>query len=140
MEQGSTVKLTAGLFILLLGLTGIVAAQPPDLQTCLPPDIKLYDIVDATVCWSARGGRTVTGRTTVQQKLAELKAYCGSENKLVDSSGREIRFYRLIDECRGAPIGRETLQKQQEELKKLKERYAVVPMTRTCNPSCMPPP
>jgi hypothetical protein len=133
MGKALTVKLTAGLFILLLVLTGIASAQPADLQACLPSNIKLGDIVDGIVSWSTGGRRTVIGRTTVRQTLAELKAYCGSDNNLVDSSGREIRFYRLIDECRGAPLPREILQKQQDEINRLKERYTVVQTKMTCS-------
>lgn len=90
---------------------------------CLPADIKLDDIADANI--------------TVEQKLNALKAICNSANKLVDATGKQITFYHLTG-CWGNPPSNylELLQKQQDEINKLKEQYTVIEMT--CNPSGIP--
>lgn len=104
-----------------------------DISKCLPADIKLDDIV------SAGGYPGEIKKVTVKQKLNELKATCSNENKLVDATGKQITFYHLTGCWGNAPIGyQEILQKQQEEINKLKEQYTVIEMT--CNPSGIPIP
>ena len=100
------------------------------LQKCLPADIKLEDVVETSIAASANGQH----RVTVEQKLNELRATCSRDNKLVDASGRQIVFYHLIG-CWGNPPPdyRELLEKQREEIGKLKQEYTVIEMT--CNPS-----
>ncbi len=79
----------------------------------------------------------VTASVTVEQKLVELKARC-RRGKLVDRSGKEIRFYRLAG-CWGNPPAdyREILERQRRELEKLKKRYTVIELT--CNPDGIDP-
>ena len=63
---------------------------------------------------------------TIEQKLIELKARC-SAGKLVDKSGKEIRFVHLLG-CWGNPPEdyQEQMDKQQAEISKLKEKYTVI--------------
>lgn len=106
-------------------------ASQASLAKCLPADIKLSDVVEAgNALGRARGGHKIT----VEDKLSELKATCNGDNKLVDGNGRQIIFYHLIG-CWGNPPQNyhEILQKQQDELQKLKQQYTVIEMT--CNPS-----
>ena len=108
------------------------------LSQCLPSDINLSDIVDAKlVTWYSDGRPPVIDKVTVDQELIELKATC-IDNKLVDGSGKEIYFYHLTG-CWGASRfeDQEIMQKQQDEINKLKEQYMVIEMT--CNPSGISP-
>ena len=111
-------------------------SQSP-LAACLPPDIKLADVVEATSRNFASGETSGIQKVTVEQKLRELKATCNKDNKLVDGNGRQIAFYHLTG-CWGNPPYnyQEILQKQREELEKLKEQFTVIEMT--CNPSGVP--
>lgn len=90
---------------------------------CLPPGTKL----DEVVSYGLEGRGTVT----VEKKLAELKARCRNR-KLVDSKGREIRFFRTS--CWGNPPDDylEIQQRENEELQKLRKRYTVIVFG--CNP------
>jgi hypothetical protein len=110
------------------GSTNTEASQS-SLAKCLPPDIKLSDVVDAANGQSA-GSRNVT----VEQRLNDLKATCNGDNKLVDGNGKQIVFYRLTG-CWGNPPEnyQEILQKQRDEIDKLKQQYTVIEIT--CNPS-----
>jgi len=104
--------------------------------TCLPDDIKGTDVV-STLAVRAAGRREVR-KTTVAEKLTELRARC-RKGRLVDSSGTQIRFYKLKG-CWGYPSEEhnEILEKQRQELAELKKRYRVIEMT--CNPSGEPIP
>ncbi|GEM_PF-2531957 len=119
--------------------TLIVQKIQATVSQCLPSDITLNDIVSADMSGYVNG-QPAGGlhKVTVEQELTELNAAC-SNGKLVDSSGREIFFYRLTG-CWGNPPYnyQEILQKQQTEIHKLKERYTVIGMT--CNPSGIPIP
>ena len=106
-------------------------SQAPSEVACLPPGLTATDIVSAD-----RGsGRLVT--VTVAQRLRQMRASCRA-GALVDSTGREIRFYRL--HCFGAPTtyALETMRRERVELDSLERRYAVVGMT--CSPSGEPTP
>jgi hypothetical protein len=94
---------------------------------CLPKGIKQTDIVSSQLVGSSQ----TLKKTTVEQKLIGLKASC-RKGKLVDAAGREIRFYRL-EGCWGNPPAdyQEILQKQSEEIEKLRKQYTVIEMT--CN-------
>lgn len=104
------------------------------LAKCLPPGIRLTDVVEATSAGSAHGQPVESHKITVEQKLNHLKATCNAENKLVDGNGRQIVFYHLIG-CWGYPPPdyQERLQKQQREIERLKQQHTVIAMT--CNPS-----
>jgi hypothetical protein len=63
---------------------------------------------------------------TLQDKLIQLKARC-AKGKLVDPRGKEVRIVQLIG-CWGNPPEdyQEQLDRQQTELKRLKEKYVVI--------------
>ena len=107
------------------------------LAKCLPADIKLSDVVDATSTGYANGVPVGLHKVTVEQTLNELKATCNSDNKLVDGNGKQIIFYHLTG-CWGNPPYnyQDILQKQRDEIDKLKQQYIVIEMT--CNPSGIP--
>jgi hypothetical protein len=100
---------------------------------CLPPNIKPADIVSA----ERVGSPPKIIKVTVKEKLIELNAQCKG-GKLLDNKGREIRFYR--SHCFGAPTAyaMETMRREKEELKALREKYTVIEMT--CKPSGKPTP
>ena len=135
---GSTISLVVPAFYLFAqttskdiqpGMTNNGPSQSP-LAKCLPPDVKLNDVVEASIVGHANGQHKVT----VEGKLNELKATCDRDNKLIDASGRQIVFYHLTG-CWGNPPAdyRELLEKQREEINKLKQHFTVIEMT--CNPS-----
>lgn len=94
------------------------------LLVCLPSERTLVDIV------SVEGAN----KATVVDKLHEIGGHCSFNEKLLDKTEKQIYFYELHD-CWGNPPSdyREILQKQQDEINKLKEQYTVIEMT--CNPS-----
>ena len=90
---------------------------PPKSLSCLPKDVR----ADETVSYGPKGKSILT----VEKKLAEMKARC-RRGKLVDARGREIRFFRVS--CWGNPPEdyQEIQKRENEELAKLKKRYAVI--------------
>ena len=111
------------------GMTNNEPSQSP-LAKCLPADVKLNDVVEASIAGYANDQHKVT----VESKLNELKATCDHDNKLIDGTGKQIVFYHLIG-CWGNPPAdyRELVEKQREEINKLKQQFTVIEMT--CNPS-----
>ena len=122
--------LLTGAALIFLGVDG--NANKNKSWTCLPDGINASDIVSTRQVPSAKGSREVR-KITVEQKLRDLKARC-RRGKLVDASGTEIRFYKLVG-CFGHPSDddREVLDRQTRELAKLRKSYRVIEMT--CNPS-----
>jgi len=119
-----------------LSLNLLASPQPAlpkqSFQKCLPAGITASDVVSTR--W-VRPSNTIE-KTTVEQKLAELKAKCKS-GRIVDSNGREIRFFRLQGCWGNPPVNyQEILEQQDKELQKLKKRYTVIEMT--CNPEGAP--
>jgi hypothetical protein len=99
------------------------------LQACLPDGVKLNDVISVE---RGQKGQAVR-KLTVKQRLSQLKARC-RKGKLVDASGREIYFYRLVG-CWGNPPAdyEEILARQRNEIADLKKRYTVIEMS--CNTS-----
>ncbi len=97
--------------------------SPSKSLGCLPKDVR----ADEAVSYGNNGKSILT----VEKKLAEMKAGC-RRGKLVDAKGREIRFFRVS--CWGNPPDdyQEIRQREDEELAKLKKRYAVIVFG--CNP------
>lgn len=95
------------------------------LSACLPAGKKLTDIVSV----GAGGANPIT----VEQTLNGLGATCTPDGKLVDRTGKEIRFYQLTG-CWGNPPENylDILKKQADEIAQLKLQYTVIEMT--CNP------
>ena len=122
--------LLSGVALMCLGLDG--NANKNKSWTCLPNGINATDIVSTQEVKSTKGRREYR-KISVEQKLRDLKARC-RRGKLVDASGTEIRFYKLVG-CFGHPSDddREVLDRQTQELAKLRKRYRVIEMT--CNPS-----
>jgi hypothetical protein len=91
--------------------------------TCLPKDVR----ADETVSRGFKGRQAVT----VQNKLTEMNARC-RKGRLVDSKGREIRFFHLS--CWGNPPEnyQEIRRRETVELANLKKRYTVIEFG--CNP------
>ena len=103
---------------------------------CLPAEVKASDIASVTTLTS-KTGKTYSQKITVKQTLQKLRARC-LRGKLVDSKGREIRFY-FVQGCWGNPPADylEILDRQRREIKRLKKLFTVVEMT--CNPGGVPP-
>jgi hypothetical protein len=114
---------------------GLLMPAQHHYQACLPEGIKLTDIVSTQLINSATG--TVVRKLTVKQKLKELSAHC-LKGKLVDRSGKRVYFYRLVG-CWGNPPFNylEILDRQREEIEKLKRQYTVIEIT--CNPDGITP-
>ena len=113
--------------LVLVGST-LTFGTPQRLENCLPSGTTMDDIVSISRVESTNTMKKIT----VEQKLKEIKARCKS-GKLVDSAGREIRFYQLQG-CWGNPPAdyREILSQQEKELEKLRKEYRVIEMT--CDP------
>jgi|ERR1700730_3819968 len=122
--------LLSGAALMCLGLGGSTVKNKP--WTCLPDGINATDVVSTREVSSTKGRREFR-KITVEQKLKDLRARC-RRGKLVDASGTEIRFYKLAG-CWGHPSDddREVLDRQKQELAKLRKSYRVIEMT--CNPS-----
>jgi hypothetical protein len=122
--------LLSGAALMCLGLDG--NANKNKSWTCLPDGINATDIVSTRPVQSRKGQREYR-KISVEQTLKDLRARC-RRGKLVDASGIEIRFYKLAG-CWGHPSDddREVLDRQKQELAKLRKKYRVIEMT--CNPS-----
>lgn len=127
------ITLTASPILAYAQGTGNAVSQS-SLAKCLPPEIKLSDVVEATSAGPAKGQSVGPHNVTVEQRLNELNATCSSENKLVDGNGKQIVFYHLTG-CWGNPPEnyQDILQKQRDEISKLKQQYTVIEIS--CNPS-----
>ena len=108
----------------ILFLSLLVPAQNRFLA-CLPKEVKADEVISIQPVVSSLGGEEGK-KITVKQKLIEIKARC-KKGKLVDASGKEIRFYRLAG-CWGNPPAdyQEILARQRGEIEELKKRYRVV--------------
>lgn len=122
--------------IMAVLLASCLVTPPSDrFQQCLPDGTELTDIVSVTI--GKPGAGLAIKKTTVEEKLIAIKARC-KKGKLVDASGREIRFFRLQGCWGNPPEGyQEILQRQNDELEKLRKRYTVIEMT--CNPEGVQP-
>ena len=99
------------------------ASEPSKGLSCLPKDVR----ADEAVSYGQKGKSILT----VEKKLAEMKARC-RRGKLLDGRGREIRFFRSSCWGNPPPDYLEIRQRENEELAKLKKRYAVIVFG--CNP------
>lgn len=120
---------------MMLGLIGtlfvtlLLSLSSPDGRTdrfapCLPKGTALEEVVSTAKLKPATGA--ATRNVTIKERLKQIKAHC-KKGKLVDGSGREIRFYRLVG-CWGNPPEdyQEQLAHQNQELQRLKKKYSVV--------------
>jgi hypothetical protein len=93
---------------------------------CLPKDFQLTDIVSYR-----KRQKSDEKQITIEDKLVELKAHCKA-GKLIDSKGKEIRFFKLS--CFGNPPENidEIVQKERQTLARLQKKYHVIVME--CDP------
>ncbi len=113
-----------GLVIAVFAFAGVCSAQK--YNKCLPSEIK----EDTVVGWdnpsnSERPAKPITVRET----LAKLRAKCVCD-KLVNSRGKEIRFFQLQG-CWGQlpPNYPAIMETQRTELEALKKKYLVIEVT-----------
>lgn len=124
-------------FLLVLALAAVSRAEDSapqqPIEACLPNGVRLTEIAEVITEPVSTPASGAPRKVTVQDKLTALKARC-RDGKLVDGSGREIVFFRLIG-CWGNPPEdyQELLAKQRSDLAALHERFTVIEMT--CNPS-----
>ena len=87
---------------------------------CLPEDYKLTDVVSY-----GQRRKGSDERITIRDKLIEMKARCKG-GKLVDASGKEIRFFKFT--CFGNPPidYDEIMRKEREALDKLQKNFTVI--------------
>lgn len=120
-----------GALIAVFAFAGITSAQK--YNKCLPPDVK----EDTVIGWdNPVNSERPSTPITVRQTLAKLKAKCVCD-KLVNSRGKEIRFFQLQG-CWGQrpPNAGAIMEKQKADLDELKKKYLVIEIT--CNPSGVP--
>lgn len=94
---------------------------------CLPSNVKEADVAKYKVV-DKQGANTIE-KVTVKQELDRIGATCKS-GKLVDCNGREIKFFQMQG-CWGNPPADylEILEKQKEDLERLKKDFTVIEMT-----------
>jgi hypothetical protein len=102
--------------ILLLG--SFFSANASDSISCLPKDV--------TQDTSVSGGESAQKVVTVREALGRIGGQCQG-GKLVDKTGREVCFFRLVG-CWGNPPQnyQELLAAQDREIERLKGRYTVL--------------
>jgi len=98
--------------------------------SCLPEGIDLEEIISGP---PVKSETAHAKPATIRQELLRIKAHC-KKGKLVDGTGREIHFVRLIG-CWGNPPEdyEEQLARQQQELERLRKKYTVNEIS--CNQS-----
>jgi hypothetical protein len=112
--------------LLLIMCTPVAnSATAESSSSCLPKDVQLKSLVQEPPTDAQ------AKPLTVEQKLIAVKAKC-KNGKLVDRAGKEIRFVHLIG-CWGNPPEdyQEQLDRQQKELKRLREKYTVIEISCT---------
>lgn len=117
-----------GIIYLLAGLLSIGYAFPRDSGQkdthCLPAGLTQ----ERTVIIPTSGSRSspATKRIKLKEALIQLGARC-KKGKLRDKSGKEIYFFTLTG-CWGNPPDnyQQILEKQEQELRRLKKKYAVI--------------
>lgn len=99
--------------------------SPDRFETCLPEGMKLTDVISVQTVRAADGGAGLK-KVTVNEKLIELKARC-KKGKLLDTAGREIRFYKRAGCWGNPPVDyQEILDRQEKDINALRKRYTVV--------------
>jgi len=100
----------------------VTCAKPDGFSSCLPDNAQLKSQIQEQQPHSKAEAKP----KTLGAKLIELKAQC-RKGKLMDHHGKEIRIVELIG-CWGNPPEdyQEQLDRQEEELKGLREKYVVI--------------
>lgn len=119
----TTAIINLGLLASLLCCT-VPAGPDEGFGGCVPSEIDLNSVVSN----EARKPTTnvAARKTTVKQKLIQLKAHC-KRGKLLDRKGKQIYFYPLIG-CWGNPPADylDLLKHQEQEIQRLQKRYTVI--------------
>jgi hypothetical protein len=118
------------LALMLTLLTTASGSKSQRFSSCLPEGVKL----NSEILEESDGSTRAKGSPkTVTSKLTELRARC-KNRKLVTRTGKEIRIVQLIG-CWGNPPAdyEEQLQRQERELKELREKYIVIEIP--CSPN-----
>jgi hypothetical protein len=112
------------LAILLLSCFSSAKASD-SLLSCLPKDVTTESLVSSA--------ELKQKTLTVREALSGLEARCQG-GKLVDKTGREVRFFHLIG-CWGNPPAnyQERLASQDREIQSLKKSYTVLEVS--CAPT-----
>jgi hypothetical protein len=120
------------LLIFVAVLLSTLPSTGSNTDACLPADIHPTDVVSVQAVASGPN-RAEVKTITVAVRLKQLRARC-RKRKLVEASGREIRFHRLLG-CWGNPPDdyQEQLARQSKELANLRKRYRVIEVQ--CIPS-----
>ena len=116
--------------IMLTLLTTASGSKSQRFSSCLPEGVKLT----SEIFEESDGSTSAKGKPkTVASKLAELRARC-KNRKLFTRNGKEIRIVQLIG-CWGNPPAdyEEQVQRQERELKALREKYIVIEIP--CSPN-----
>jgi len=116
--------------IMLTLLTTASGSKSQRFSSCLPEGVKLT----SGIFEESDGSTSAKGKPkTVASKLAELSARCKNK-KLFTRNGKEIRIVQLIG-CWGNPPAdyEEQVQRQERELKALREKYIVIEIP--CSPN-----
>jgi hypothetical protein len=122
--------LLSPLVLALTLLTPVSGAKTNRFALCLPEGVKLTSEIRE----ESDGSTKPKGKPkTVASRLAELRARC-KNRKLVTRTGKEIRIVQLIG-CWGNPPAdyEEQLQRQERELKELREKYVVIEIPCSSN-------
>jgi hypothetical protein len=110
------------------------ASSVEDFGGCLPGRIDLNSVV--VVEDNKPSGNKPAPRTTIKQRLIQLKAHC-KKGKLIDGKGKQVYFYSLIGCWGNPPVNYlELLRHQAQEIQRLKKRYTVIQIP--CNQSLDP--
>jgi len=122
--------LLSPLVLALTLLTPVSGAKTNRFASCLPEGVKLT----SEIFEESDGSTSAKGKPkTVTSKLAELSGRCKNK-KLFTRNGKEIRIVQLIG-CWGNPPAdyEEQVQRQERELKALREKYIVIEIP--CSPN-----
>jgi hypothetical protein len=114
-------QLAALILVAILWTPLVTCAKADGFSSCVPDDVQLKSQIQEQPPAKAEAKSKTLGA-----KLIELKAQC-RKGKLVDRHGKEIRIVHLIG-CWGNPPEdyQEQLDRQQEELKRLRDKYTVI--------------
>lgn len=124
MLYSKTMQMFSTLTLLLVLGSPVMTQKPDRFGSCLPDTVDRKAIVQEEAVDTKAEAKPKT--RTVEQKLLALDARCRN-GKLVDKTGKEISFVHLLG-CWGNPPEdyQEQLDRQQQEIKRLKEKHIVI--------------
>ena len=133
MLYSKTMNMISVLTLLLVIGNPVMSQKPDRFSSCLPDTVDLKAVVQEEPVDTKTEAKPKT--RTVEQKLLALDARCRN-GKLVDKAGKEISFVQLLG-CWGNPPEdyQEQLDRQQQEIKRLKEKHTVIEISCAQDPS-----